>query len=454
MNLKTLLWRSSITVAILVIILATFYAEENGRGRQVWKQVEHDIAARGESLNWNDYIPKPVPDDQNFYAAPMMREWFTRHTNACPASLAALMANPDSEVDSFDEISASNYLAWCAAFEPDLNKVREAAKRPAARINGDYTKPFSQPIQNFVSYRGISRVLAHRARCHLLVGQPDKALEDLTLLHDLNFTLAKDGRPATLVEAMIHIAISGLYVNVVACGLNSHSWSEPELEALQEQLSEIHLPPLLVYSFQAERAGACHLVDMSVKEMMHASGAPKPASDLGWWFIPHGWIDQNKTIIATAEGQMIESVDLTNQTISPFKAKATVAYWDKTFQRTTPWNFIASLCIPNFSKAADTTGRNQTWADQAQIVCALERYRLRNGQYPPTLAALVPQFIGAIPKDIISGKPMTYVRKDEQNYLLYSVGWNEADEGGIIARTKAGAEDRDNGDWVWHYPEP
>ena len=35
--------------------------------------------------------------------------------------------------------------------------------------------------------------------------------------------------------------------------------------------------------------------------------------------------------------------------------------------------------------------------------------------------------------------------------MLYSVGWNEKDDGGTVAFTKGGAVDRDEGDWVWEY---
>jgi hypothetical protein len=41
-----------------------------------------------------------------------------------------------------------------------------------------------------------------------------------------------------------------------------------------------------------------------------------------------------------------------------------------------------------------------------------------------------------------------------QSFLLYSVGWNEMDDGGMIARDSQDGEDPDHGDWVWLYPEP
>jgi hypothetical protein len=108
------------------------------------------------------------------------------------------------------------------------------------------------------------------------------------------------------------------------------------------------------------------------------------------------------------------------------------------------------MVVPNFIKAWQTTARTQTFVNEAQIVCALERYRLAHGEYPEALA---PQFIEKLPHDIIGGKPLHYRRTNSGRFLLYSVGWNETDDGGHIALTKGGSEDREHGDWVWHYPQ-
>ena len=86
--------------------------------------------------------------------------------------------------------------------------------------------------------------------------------------------------------------------------------------------------------------------------------------------------------------------------------------------------------IPNFTKAWQTTAHNQTLVNEAQIACALERYRLAHGEYPETLDALVPQFIEKLPHDIIGGQPLHYRRTADGKFLLYSVGWNETDDGG------------------------
>jgi hypothetical protein len=124
-----------------------------------------------------------------------------------------------------------------------------------------------------------------------------------------------------------------------------------------------------------------------------------------------------------------------------------------TISQFSPLTFLAALSVPNFTKALQTTANNQTLVNEAQIVCALERFHLAHGEYPETLDALAPQFMETIPHDIIGGQPLHYRRTDDGKFLLYSVGWNETDDGGQVVFTKGGSVDREKGDWVWQYPQ-
>jgi hypothetical protein len=108
-----------------------------------------------------------------------------------------------------------------------------------------------------------------------------------------------------------------------------------------------------------------------------------------------------------------------------------------------PYNFLAAIGNPNIIKATQTLAHNQTLVNEAQIACALERYRLAHGEYPETLDALKPEFIEKLPHDIIGGQPLFYRRTGDGKFLLYSVGWNETDDGGITS------DKMDQGDWVW-----
>lgn len=59
---------------------------------------------------------------------------------------------------------------------------------------------------------------------------------------------------------------------------------------------------------------------------------------------------------------------------------------------------------------------------------AMERYRLEHGDWPQALGSLVPKFLGEIPIDPMDGKS---IRFDPKRRLIYSVGLNLVDDGGM-----------------------
>ena len=176
---------------------------------------------------------------------------------------------------------------------------------------------------------------------------------------------------------------------------------------------------------------------------------PNHAIDLA----PRGWVYQNMAVCARMIQIQKENVLDTNQNAIPRRTELAAKEIAKALENNhSPFYLLARIAIPNFTKAMQVCAFNQTLANQAQIVCALERYHLAHGAYPETLDALVPQFMEIIPHDIIGGQPLHYHRTDPPaqssgaasgSFLLYSVGWNETDDGGL------NSEDRERGDWVW-----
>ncbi len=78
-------WRTArrilITIAVIITLVAVFYAEEDLRGNRAWARYRQEAEARGEQLDWRAFIPKPVPDDQNFAATPFVKSWFVIRSN-------------------------------------------------------------------------------------------------------------------------------------------------------------------------------------------------------------------------------------------------------------------------------------------------------------------------------------------------------------------------------------
>ena len=444
------------------MLIALFYAEEDWRGKRAWEKCKRELEAKGEVLDWNAYIPPPVPDDQNIFKATKMQEWFVGRVRT---DLMERLSNTNTTATIATESAARNYLAWSDQFEPDFDLIRTALKRPYARMDGDYSKPYEQPIPNFVAVRTVARTLTQRAKCYLLLGQSDKALQELTLMHDMCRLLeaAPTGKPMTLVAAMINVAVTGLYVDTIAGGLQSHAWQGPQLAALQKQLAEINLTPFVLQALQEEPAAVCRDIEiMPLPKIFGMTGRMKWKDKLGWWLWPRGWIYQNMVNVAMLELKPLDGFDLARDTIAPRKFDEASREFNKFFRHMSPYKRLAAIVIPNFSKAKQTAAHNQTMVNEAQIACALERYRLAAGQYPATLETLSPQFIEKIPHDLIGGQPLIYRRTDDPTsqgsgaaggkFLLYSVGWNEKDDGGVVEMSKSEYfldEDIANGDWVW-----
>ena len=50
---------------------------------------------------------------------------------------------------------------------------------------------------------------------------------------------------------------------------------------------------------------------------------------------------------------------------------------------------------------------------------------------------------------MLTGEPYKYRRTEDGRFVLYSVGWDEKDDGGVPGKTLF---DEKQGDWVWEYP--
>jgi hypothetical protein len=582
---KRMIPRYLFCLACLATLIGLFYAEENWRGKRAWEKCRRELEAKGAVLDWNAFIPPPVPDDQNIFKAPKMTEWFVKeslaaavsggpsksdNTNAlfsfAPAwnvkrvpvllaevyvvpfngslppgkadavlplyspaareqaarllreSLGPCLSDPlagvvvqrpldqikplhlvlqadtvpnSKQLAEFFPHTPVAYKVWntsdrndfrvvqggsnafrvwmeplvyaaaeCLAASqpavPDLDVLREALERPCARMDSDYQRPFERPVPNFIRMRILAQMLSQRAQCYLLLGQPEAAWHELALVRDMCRML--EAKPAnncaTLVDTMIDVAITGFYTSIIQDGLRLRVWREPELAGMQKQLMDINLLQLLHASFNAERAGSCRTFGTyppaELKKLFffgpHQPGLWEKLSDpvfLLVTFAPHGWLYQNLRVGAQAN-VILGALDIpNNQLLASEMESAASEFFAAASWGHSPFTILATRAIPNFLKATRTTARNQTMVNEACIACGLERYRLAHGQYPDSLEALVPQFAAKLPHDIIGGKPLKYHRATDGRFVLYSVGWNGKDDGGVAGKAV------EEGDWVW-----
>jgi hypothetical protein len=148
---------------------------------------------------------------------------------------------------------------------------------------------------------------------------------------------------------------------------------------------------------------------------------------------------------------LLSGLDPKNQRIDPKSLKRSdEAFVENIWSSRSPYHILVKNLYAAESSAAIRLSFAQTAINEAHIACALERYRLVNGNFPEQLDALVPHFIEKLPHDVITGQALKYRRTEADSFILYSVGWNEVDDGGVVAmRSRIYGPDIDQGDWVW-----
>jgi hypothetical protein len=355
-------------------------------------------------------------------------------------------------------VAAADYLAWSGQFSNELDRLREAVQRPVARLDGDYGQLHQVPSISFPAVKVAADLLADRAECFLMSGQPEAALAELTLLNDLSGCLEgkPSGKPMTLARVWGNLPAREVFAERVAEGLRWQVWREPELAALQDQLGRMDMIALVWNALESERAGECLLLETAPRS--EAAVELGLSETKGFWtrfagtrnlvftFMPQGWAYQNMARVAALDQHEVDSVDRIQGFIRPHLVEGGWAQILAGLRRTSPYSFLAKKAITSAKTPLLAATRAQTLINQALVACALERCYLANGVYPEKLDALVPQFIPVLPVDPVNGAPLKYKPGARGHFLLYSIGWNEKDDHG------APADGAGNGDWVWGRP--
>jgi hypothetical protein len=100
------------------------------------------------------------------------------------------------------------------------------------------------------------------------------------------------------------------------------------------------------------------------------------------------------------------------------------------------------LLLPSLQRISDAERRRHANVRCMAVALAVERYRRKHGEWPESLAKLVPELLKEVPADPFDGRPLRY-RQGEDGVVVYSVGPDGRDDGGRFDRenpTRAGAD--------------
>jgi hypothetical protein len=296
-----------------------------------------------------------------------------------------------------------------------------------------------------------TQLLRLRANAELADGQSAKALDDVKLLLYLNHSLRTS---PFFISHLVRMAVVAYDLQPIWEGLAKHEWSDEQLVALDAELGKLDFLADYEFIMRGERAFAIASLENQRRTREIISRLDNGGLMTNKLTVmPSAYFDQNELTFARMHQQWIlPLVDTNARIVSPAAVQRAEKSVQAELKHYSPYKAQALRIFPAISRAVEKFAMIQSSVDLARVACALERYHLAHGEYPETLDALAPQFIAQVPHDIINGQPLHYRRTDDGQFLLYSVGWNETDDGGQVVLTKGGSTDRNKGDWVWQYP--
>ncbi len=500
--------------AIFITLAAVFHTEENWRGWQAWQKFKQQAEASGEKLDFASIIPPPVTDEQNFALAPIVASAYSGSLDKLGNIIVPPKTNVINRLDMDIRLGVSGHTAlantsgsWAKGATTDLKKwqrfyreaanptngilvspepqspaadvllalskydsnideLRQASRRPLSRfpLNYDSKNPFAILLPH-LTMRKCAQILQLRTLAELELGQSEKALADIKLSLRVMDSIRSE---PFLISHLVRMAELQILLQPVYEGLAKHQWSDAELVELDRELSKLDFLADCQSSMRGERNAALAMIDSMrrngnayesltiIQQIQGNDSTVKFRKILGsviFLATPHGWFWLNEVAIGDMHQRWtLQMNDRARQLFHPKLAREADDYLRHLPRR--PWNLFAALIMPAITPMQQKFGYSQNAVNMARGACALERFRLAHKEYPNSLDLLSPRFMDPVPHDVIGGQPLKYRRTDDGRFALYSLGWNETDEGGKVGLDKKGSLDMKTGDWVWEYPAP
>jgi hypothetical protein len=310
----------------------------------------------------------------------------------------------------------------------------------------------------------LTKIINLHTEAALHEGHSDLAAQDFALTLKLDEGVRHE---PLIVSGLVAAGMFAIELTSFWDGLRHHDWTDAQLAALQNDFSQIDWLSDYQLCMRGEAIGFYaptfdYMRDhREARSLLYGMSAPddktsteSTISRFFGTFLPKGWFD-----LAKAHGVSF----FYRGAREPIDPIARRVYPKKTEQLKEELNAIQA---PNFIdllvkiaggpilNSMPPLAEAQFRTDAAQIACALERYRLANRAYPPSLDGLSNYVPHSLPHDPLTGQSYIYRLRPDGTYLLYSVGWNMKDDGGTVVPKPGGkALDREQGDWVWPCPD-
>ena len=307
---------------------------------------------------------------------------------------------------------------------------------------------FDTEFPYLTAWLKIGKLLAIQSRQAREDGRPDAAAEAALTEARMGNLIQKNA------ESMIHY---GVGLALAAQGLDALLEVAGESAATAEWAQALEeLGPFdagLARALKAECRYETHLVGQLAGGEIHwldLLGFGNAERDFRTWvlglFQQPGYFFQPHATRRSLQGfyrRMIRNVALPYARIDLTDGREFGRSWTDWLRPNAFGRTLRSLLIPPVGITMEKKCRIESLRAGAQLVAACHRFARKQGRFPETLAELVPEYLGEVPRDPYDGAPFRY---SAEKGLVWAVGRNLTDDGGsprVPGADQDGAANRD-----------
>lgn len=503
---RRLLW----TLLSIVTIWALGCSWLSWRGARAWSQALNRLEQARETIDFRQCAADPVPDEQNFCAIPLLKDLALTteaargrrdllesislpaggasgppepgHPNGaafgCPVDLAPwaarLRTDPRRAVPASGN-AASDLLAMFAKDQARFAELAHALPREAAQWTPSWktrelpANLFAAELPHYQTISHLLQALCLRSIAAAREGNTATAQESVRIALRINEATLQE---PFLIGMLVAASNTGRIASAVWELCRAHAGTAADFATLQQSLESIDFHQCALRAYRSELAAAAetllwleHDRDPQSFALIDSFGPGRGtlASRALAHALPTGVLTANAASVVNLELEHL-ILPLRDQGLASSMRKAAELEQQLSVLRkgwlTRLDHSLALLVIPAVSQCTQSASYAQCLADQALIASALERYRLEQGAYPETLAAIKRSNGADLPADIASGNPMGYRKTSDGRYALWCTGPDADDDGGrrnLSPDNPAKTKFRDpqyQGDWVWDFSGP
>lgn len=335
-------------------------------------------------------------------------------------------------------------------------KLMEASnERPDFRFPLEYGELYGCLLPHLSHIKAIHQYGKLRASAELHAGHHKEGTDSICLMLQLVEKLKTE---PFLISYLVRIADFHITLHPVWEGTTHHLFDKTDLSKIAAQLSGVTFIPQAKISLGMERAVHVAEIDRVAKYRSYfdriANSTNYETQSWPWpwsyqsyiYFAPKGWITQNVRTYSEKLTLLENAVDQWSTGNADVYGQFKKSYEAQLNEPITVYNALSRSWEFGHVNILAKALRAEATVHIARTAVALERYYLNQSTYPETLTELVPQYLPQLPIDPIDRKTLRYHRHQSDQFILYSIGANESDDGGEINKNY------NEGDWVWRWP--